>query len=72
MPINNEPNHSTCTGRVKIDSCIIAGPGHRPAIPQPRPKQKAPVISFQSIVLFSGLKRCLPRYDYFLYQKAST
>ena len=65
IPIANDPNHITCIGIVKTDNCIIAGPGHRPPIPHPKPKQAAPTNNFQSITELDGLNNSYPKYEYF-------
>jgi hypothetical protein len=41
----------------------MAGPGHKPEIPHPNPKQIAPTISFESISVFLGLNNSLPLND---------
>ena len=46
---------------------MMAGPGQRPAIPHPIPKQIAPKTNFKSISDFLGLNNSQPKYDYFLY-----
>ena len=61
MPISRQPNHMTWMGTVKTASCMMAGPGHNPAMPQPRPKQEAPRTNFQSISAPLGLKSYVPR-----------
>jgi len=53
-------------GRVKIENCMMAGPGQMPPIPQPHPKHAAPKMSLQSITLKSGLNNYLPNIDFFL------
>lgn len=68
IPIIKNPSHITWTGRVKIENCIKAGPGQRPPIPHPKPKQAAPVINLQSIVVLFGLKSVCPKYEIFLYK----
>jgi len=59
-------NQSIWTSIVKIGICINAGPGHKPPIPQPKPKQAAPPTNFQSMTLLTGLKSFYPKKDNFL------
>jgi len=44
----------------------MAGPGQRPPIPHPSPKQKAPSMSLQSITALVGLNNLFPKIDIFL------
>lgn len=69
IPRMRHPNQTTCICRVKTENCIMAGPGQRPPIPHPSPKQKAPSISLQSITALVGLNNLFPKIDIFLNSK---
>lgn len=66
IPISKNPNHMIWTGTLKTAKCMMAGPGHNPPIPQPRPKEVAPNTNFQSTFAPCGLNRLCPRYENFL------
>lgn len=66
IPRTKQTPHTTEIWSVNTENSIRNGPGQRQPMPQPSPKVKAPPTSFQSIVLFEGLKRSFPRKDCFL------
>jgi hypothetical protein len=56
---NNEPKKKLGHHRIKTlgypaNAKNIAGPGHKPAKPQPSPKRASPMTRLLSIVLFVG------------------
>lgn len=67
MPITRVENQTREIWRVKIENCMIAGPGQRPPMPHPNPKDIAPNTSFLSTVLLLGLNSYLPINDFCLY-----
>lgn len=55
-----------CIGTENTGSCMIAGPGHKPAIPHPIPKHIDPNKIFQSINLLFGFHNYKPKNVFFL------
>jgi hypothetical protein len=44
----------------------MAGPGHNPTAPQPIPNNDAPIISFESMILFCGIEKLFANKGLFL------